>query len=69
MPPSLPYPTAQMLTARASAPLPHSGTPNCAVICRQPSCMARSTMSSAMSVRRSLTCMSGSRPVRSATAT
>ena len=48
--------------ARARA-VSHIGAPNCAVICRQPSAMARSTMSSAISVSRSLTCMSGSTPV------
>ena len=46
----------------AAAPSPHIGMPNCAVICRQPSSMARSTMSSAISVSRSLTCISGSTP-------
>ena len=54
---------------RAPSPSSHIGTPYCAVICCQPSAMARSTMSSATSVRRSLTFITGRRPVRSATAT
>ena len=56
-------------TSRRPAPSSHMGVPYCAVICCQLSCIARSTISSAISVRRSLTRMTGSRPVRSATAT
>ncbi len=54
--------------ARRAAPSPHRGTPSCGVSCCQASCSARSMISSAMSVRRSLTCMTGSRASRSATA-
>ena len=42
---------------------------SCATVCRQASASACSTISSATSVSRSLTCISGSRPVRSSIAT